>query len=164
MLSNPSDIVAGCLDIASASNATVRQAFLRQRPLYVNLLDDLGSGDFFIIEGDSLLLDALASLCRDPSHGVQMLQLFYLIESFLDSLQKCLNSNFCFVFFQQHKSFWQQSPCYSLARSALQSHLQCTLPQTVHTKFACWDSGDWLQYVKQVRKQLLRPVYHCITG
>ncbi|KAL3133315.1 putative ATP-dependent RNA helicase ddx60 [Trebouxia sp. C0009 RCD-2024] len=88
MSGNPPDTVAGCLDGSSASNRTAQQAFLKQRPLYVNLLDDLGSGDFFVIDGDSLLLDALASLCRDACHGMQMLQLSYLVESFLDSLQK----------------------------------------------------------------------------
>lgn len=148
MSSNPSETSAG-------SSATLQQGFLRQQPLYVNLLDDLGSGDFFIIDGDSLLLDALSSLCRDASHGIQMLQLCYLVESFLDSLQKCLNARFCFVFFQQHMRFWQQSPSYSLARCVLQRHLQFALHQTVHTKFACWDSQDWLQYAKQVCEQPL---------
>ena len=162
MSANPADDISGRLHPSIDSRSHLEQAFLSQRPLYVNLLDDLGSGDFFIIDGDALLLDSLASLCRDASHGVQMLQLCYLVERFLDSLQKCLNSRFCFVFFQQHKEFWQQIPSYSLARCVLQNHLQCALGQTVHTDFACWHSLDWLQYVKQVCKQMLLTLSCCI--
>lgn len=134
----------------NSSSSLLQKAFLSQRPFYVNLLDDLGAGDFFVIDGDALLLDSLSCLCRDARHGLQMLQLFYLVENFLHSLQKCLNSKFCFVFFQQHKNFWHQSPSYSLARQVLQHHMKHALGQTVHTDFTCWHSQNWLQYVEQV--------------
>ena len=140
---------------SDSSSPVLQRTFLSQRPFYVNLLDDLGAGDFFVIDGDALLLDSLSSVFRDARHGLQMLQLFYLVESFLDSLQNCLNSKFCFVFFQQYKQFWHQSPSYSLARHVLQHHLKYVLGQTVHTDFICWHSQGWLQYVEQVASHQL---------
>ena len=133
-----------------SSSSILQTSFRPQRPFYVNLLDDLGAGDFFVIDGDALLLDSLCCVCRDSRHGLQMLQLFYLVESFLDSLRNCLNSKFCFVFFKHHKKFWHQSPSYSLARHVLQQHLKYALGQIVHTDFPSWHSQEWLQYVDQV--------------
>ena len=141
---------AGLLCSSNSSSSVLQTTFLSRRPFYVNLLDDLGAGDFFVIDGDALLLDSLYCICRDARHGLQMLQLLYLVESFLDSLQKCLNSRFCFVFFRQHKRFWHQSPSYSLARHVLQQHLKYALGQTVHTDFTSWHCQHWVQYVEQV--------------
>ena len=138
----------------------LHQAFLRQRPLYVNLLDDLGTCDFYVIDGDSLLFDCLGSCHSDATHGVQMLQLIYLVEKFLHGLQNCLNSRFCFVFFRKHNSFWQHAPSYRLARCVLQAHLQQALGQTVHTAFDSWYSQKWLQYIKQVWKNLIAECQH----
>lgn len=132
--------------------AKVGQAFSRQRPLYLNLLDDLGSLDFFAVDGDSLILDCLSTPITDLHHGGQMLQLCYLVENFVNSLQNCLNARFCLVFFQEHKRLWyrQQNSFLLLARAILQQHLQKVLKLTVHTEFTSWTSLDWLQFVQQV--------------
>jgi len=137
--------------------AKVGQAFSRQRPLYLNLLDDLGSLDFFAVDGDSLILDCLSTPITDLHHGGQMLQLCYLVENFVNSLQNCLNARFCLVFFQEHKRLWyrQQNSFLLLARAILQQHLQKVLKLTVHTEFISWTSLDWLQFVQQVLKDLL---------
>ena len=135
--------------------ATLQTAFSRQRPLYVNLLDDLGSSDSFVIDGDSLLLDCLGSLATDQSHGGQMLHLCYLAESFLISLSNCMNARFGIVFFHEHKRLWHghQTSFLLLARQVLQQHLQQNLKLTVHNEFASWSSPRWLQYVKEVTHQ-----------
>jgi len=135
-----------------SDQSKVGQAFSRQRPLYLNLLDDLGSLDFFAVDGDSLILGCLSSPITDMHHGGQMLQLCYLVENFVNSLQNCLNARFCFVFFQEHESLWcgQQNFFLLLARAILQQHLQKVLNLTVHTEFISWTSLDWLQYVQQV--------------
>jgi len=137
--------------------AKVGQAFSRQRPLYLNLLEDLGSLDFFAVDGDSLILDCLSTPITDLHHGGQMLQLCYLVENFVNSLQNCLNARFCLVFFQEHKRLWyrQQNSFLLLARAILQQHLQKVLKLTVHTEFTSWTSLDWLQFVQQVLKDLL---------
>ena len=126
--------------------------FGKQRPLYVNLLDDLGSIDFFVIDGDSLLLECLSSTMLDLGHGGQPLHLFYLIEDFLQRLKACHNSQFCFAFFKEHESFWQgQHQSFPwVARHTLMQHLQSTLQQTVHD-FPSWQSTTWKTFVREVR-------------
>ena len=135
----------------SPSDVTVHAAFVQQRPLYVNLLDDLGSNDFFVIDGDSLLLECLSSPRIDVRHGGQPLHLFYLVEDFLQSLQACLNSRFCFVFYQRHESFWQaqDQPFLLLVRHLLQEHLRSTLQQTVHD-FPSWHGPEWKEFTQEV--------------
>ena len=126
--------------------------FGKQRPLYVNLLDDLGSIDFFVIDGDSLLLECLSSPTLDLGHGGQPLHLFYLIEDFLQRLKACHNSQFCFAFFQEHESFWQGQNQSSpwVARHTLLQHLQSTLQQSVHV-FPSWQSTTWQTFVREVQ-------------
>lgn len=135
-----------------SDQSKVGQAFSRQRPLYLNLLDDLGSLDFFVVDGDSLILDCLSSPITDLRHGGQMLQLCYLVENFVNSLRNCMNARFCFVFFQEHERLWygQQNSFLLLARAILQQHLQKVLKLTAHTEFISWTSLDWLQFVQQV--------------
>ncbi len=135
-----------------SDQSKVGQAFSRQRPLYLNLLDDLGFLDSFAVDGNSLILDCLRSPVTDLRHGGQMLQLCYLVENFVNSLQNCLNARFCFVFFQEHEHLWcgQENPFLLLARAVLHQHLQKVLKLTVHTVFISWTSLDWLQFVQQV--------------
>ena len=129
----------------------LQKAYHRQRPLYVNLLDDLGASDFFVIDGDCLLLDCLSSFITDLTYGGQSVQLCYLVEDFLHSLQHCLNASFCIVFFQQHDRFWQghYAAYMLLMRQLLQQHLRQRLTLSVHT-FDNWSCQEWLQYVKLV--------------
>ena len=129
----------------------VHTDFAKQRPLYINLLDDLGSNDFFVIDGDSLLLECLSSPRIDVRHGGQPLHLFYLVEHFLHSLKACLNSCFCFAFFQRHESFWQgqDQSFLLLARKLLVQHLRSNLQQAVHD-FPSWQSPEWQDFVKEV--------------
>ena len=133
----------------------LNKEYVKQRPLYVNLLDDLGSVDCFVIDGDSLLLECLSSPRVDMRHGGQPLHLFYLVEDFLHSLQACLNSRFCFAFFGHHESFWQggDQSFLLLVRHVLQQHLRSTLQQTVHD-FPSWHSPQWKEFIKEVNWQL----------
>ena len=129
----------------------VQAAFVKQRPLYVNVLDDLGSSDYFVIDGDCLVLECLASPSIDLHHGGQMLHLTYLIEEFLDNLAACLNSCFRFVFFDRHAIIWSalEQDFFLLARRIVQQHLEFKLQQDVQY-FPSWHSKAWHQYVKQV--------------
>lgn len=131
--------------------SNLERAFNRQRPLYVNLLDDLGATDFFVIDGDCLLLDCFSSFVTESHYGCQSVQLCYLVEAFLHSLQNCLNASFCVVFFQQHDRLWQghHAAYMLLTRQLLQQHLRQRLTVTVHT-FDHWSCQEWLQYVTLV--------------
>lgn len=135
----------------AADDLDVQAAFVKQRPLYINVLDDLGSGDCFVVDGDCLLLQCLASPSLDLNHGGQMLHLTYLIEDFLHSLKACLNSRFNFVFFEHHAAMWsaQEQDFLLMARHILQQHLEFNLQQDVKY-FPSWHSDAWQEYVQQV--------------
>ncbi len=134
----------------------LKEDFVKQRPLYINLLDDLGSTDFFVIDGDALLFECLTSPSIDLSHGGQPLHLFYLVEDFLHSLKACLNARFCFTFFQHHEGIWQgqDESFLLLARHILQQHLKSSLHQTVYT-FPSWHSKAWLDFVNKVYPEVI---------
>ena len=134
--------------------------YLKQRPLYVNLLDDLGTVDCFIIDGDALLFECVTTPQFDISHGLQLLHLTYLVEDFINCLRACLNAQFSFVFFGTHTCMWrdaQHAPML-LARTVLQQHLQSTLNQTVYT-FESWLHTDWEKFLAQV----LHDIVACAT-
>lgn len=138
-------------DASQLNHSLLRAQYLKQRPLYVNLLDDLGSVDCFVIDGDGLLMECLASPQYDLRHGGQLLHLVYLFEDFICSLNACLNARFSFVFFERNECIWkgaQHTPIL-LARRVLQQHLQSTLQQTVQT-FESWQDTAWAQFVAQV--------------
>ena len=102
--------------------------FVKQRPLYINLLDDLGSVDSFIIDGDALLLECVANPHNDLRHGGQPLHLIYLIENFIYSLKHCLNARFSFVFFDNHASIWEGNAFFEIgsAHAAASPEVSCT--------------------------------------
>lgn len=122
--------------------------FVKQRPLYINLLDDLGSVDSFIIDGDALLLECVANPHNDLRHGGQPLYLIYLIEIFIYSLKNCLNACFSFVFFENHASIWEGDAFLRLTRRTLQHHLKCLAHQSTHA-FPSWHSEEWLKFVSE---------------
>ena len=131
--------------------AYLRDSFVKQRVVYVNLLEDLGSTDVFLIDGDALLLDCLGNPSSNLRHGCQMLPLDYIVEDFLCSLTRCLNARFEFVWFQSHECIWQDPQQFHLllARHVQQQHLAVTLQQTFH-KFVSWQDSAWLDFLKQV--------------
>ena len=128
-----------------------RDLFLKQRLVYTNLLEDLGSTDFFLIDGDALLLECLGNPSGSLRYGCQMLALVYLVEDFLCSLTRCLNASFNFVWFQSHECIWQdsQQSHLLLARHVLQQHLAVILQHTFH-KFESWQDSAWLDFLQQV--------------
>lgn len=141
----------GVLQPADEDCQKLTQILAKQRPPYVDVLDQLGSIDFFIIDGDSLLLDCLSSCRLDLRHGGQLSHLLFLVERFFNSLKNCQGSAFEVVFFKQNDLLWQAAnqPHFSLARAVLQRHLKDTLKYDVHLEYDAWWSPDWLQ-TKQV--------------
>lgn len=130
---------------------SLTEILARQRPPYSDLLDQLGAPDFFVIDGDSLLLDCLSS-SSVSKFGGQMSTLFFLLERFLHDLCACQHSTFEFVFFRRNDVWWRafNQPFFSLARTVLQQHLRQVLRYTVHQHFESWWSSDWLEFVQQV--------------
>lgn len=132
------------------------QILAKQRPPYVDVLDQLGSIDFFIIDGDSLLLDCLSSCHLDLRHDGQLSHLLFLVERFFNSLENCQGSAFEVVFFKHNDLLWKAAnqPFFSLARAVLQRHLKDSLRYEVLLEYDAWWSSDWLQ-IKQVKHAIL---------
>ena len=88
--------------------ACVHHAYSVQRPPYLNLLDDLGTTDCFLVDGDSLLLDLLSGFQQpqDWRHSCQTLPVVFQLERFVEALSACLNAKFSFVFFKEHEALW----------------------------------------------------------
>jgi len=99
----------------------------------VDLIFEAGGNEFFIIEGDSLLVDMLTCPDRaiDWSHGGQFLHLLWAIEEFINTLLTC-GAKFEVVFFDSHIALWKDQPSVLCFRHLLISHLKRNTTLTVH--------------------------------
>jgi hypothetical protein len=124
----------------------------------VDLIGDYAGGELFLIEGDSLLLEAFSDPDLDFDYGFQLVHAVYLVERFLHHLKqrKC---NFHVAFFENHKSLCvpysvkdANVPKYLLARAAIIRHLQSNMPD--HTErikvFHSINGQDFQEYLTQV--------------
>eukprot|EP00891_Asterochloris_glomerata_P004914 jgi/Astpho2/4914/fgenesh1_pg.00069_%23_46_t len=135
----------------------VESSFQKLRPSWMNLLDDLGSIDHFIIEGDALLLDLLSSARLDFAHGGQFLQLIWGLEQIIARLAACQNAHFKVVFFEQQRTLWQHEPSLLLARDLAEHHLRSVLHVEVLSMDSWW-SPEWRQYLAEAA-----PVFILLT-
>ncbi|OCK83110.1 DEAD/DEAH box helicase-like protein [Lepidopterella palustris CBS 459.81] len=99
----------------------------------VDIVGDYAGNELFLIEGDSVLLDAFSDPKLDFDNGFQLLHAVYAAENIFRGLvqRKC---NFHIVFFDQHqelcvppRSSEQNRAKYLLARAAIIRHLQVNL-------------------------------------
>ena len=129
------------LDQAAAKGLATSLSSLR--PQFITVLSDFGETEKFVIEGDSLLLHALADPALDWTHGGQFLHWTFVIETFLNELVK-RGAHFCIVFFESHKAIWKggsaQLRAVGVARALLIRHLQNCLPATHTTSVKAFES------------------------
>ncbi|XP_042727098.1 probable ATP-dependent RNA helicase DDX60 [Lagopus leucura] len=108
---------------------------------FVSLLKDFVESEFFVIDGDSLLLMFL-------NEEVQHLTLFYLIECFLhDFTQK--GAKYIIVFFKDVEQMYFQNPQFLFLRTALIEHLKHNTCISVHTEFSNCFSPQWEIFLKK---------------
>ncbi|XP_047932164.2 probable ATP-dependent RNA helicase DDX60 isoform X2 [Anser cygnoides] len=111
------------------------------RARYVSLLKDFVESEFFVIDGDSLILMLL-------NEEVQYLNLFYLIECFLqDFTQK--GAKYIVVFFKDAEQMYFPYPHFLFLRTALIEHLKHNTRTTVHTEFSNCLSPAWEIFLKK---------------
>uniref|UniRef100_A0A8C3F7X0 DExD/H-box helicase 60 n=1 Tax=Chrysemys picta bellii TaxID=8478 RepID=A0A8C3F7X0_CHRPI len=108
---------------------------------YVRLLNDFVESDFFVIDGDSVLLKYL---CKKR----QYLPFFYLVECFLlDFTQK--GAKYVIVFFKDVEQMYFSYPNFLFHRTALIQHLKCNTDIVIHTEFSNCFSPEWLIFLKE---------------
>ncbi|XP_078417371.1 putative ATP-dependent RNA helicase DDX60 isoform X2 [Cetorhinus maximus] len=115
------------------------------KSLQVSLLRDFVESEFFIIDGDSLMMTYMHETTLDPE---QHLHFFYLVESFLfDLTQK--KAKYVITFFKDTECIWNQSCLFLSIRTALILHLQHNTKVPVYTEFSnCFDPR-WQNFLEE---------------
>lgn len=98
----------GTLGVSIHAAQTEQYALLH--PQYTDLIGDAGASELFFVDGDSLLLDLLASRDAniDWSYGGQFLHLVFLVERYLGWFKQ-RGGNFRVVFFDCNRALWLKS-------------------------------------------------------
>ncbi|XP_009675480.2 probable ATP-dependent RNA helicase DDX60 isoform X1 [Struthio camelus] len=107
---------------------------------YVSLLKDFVESEFFVIDGDSLLL---MWLCKET----ECLTFFYRVECFLhDFTEK--GAKYVIVFFKDAEQMYFAYPRFLFLRTALIEHLKHNTGIRVHTEFSNCLSSEWEIFLK----------------
>ncbi|XP_035746776.1 probable ATP-dependent RNA helicase DDX60 isoform X3 [Egretta garzetta] len=111
------------------------------RAQYVSLLKDFVESEFFVIDGDSLLLMFL-------DEKTQYLNFFYQTECFLQDFTE-KGAKYVIVFFQDAEQMYFPYPHFLFLRTALIEHLRHNTGTTVHTEFSNCLSSKWEIFLKK---------------
>jgi len=123
----------------------------------VDLVGDYAGAELFLVEGDSLLLEAFSDPLLDfGENAFQLLHAVYSVEKLLRQLSS-RGCNFHIAFFDDHRHLCipgavveeKQKQKYLLARAAIVRHLQCNAGKTVTTihSFSSIDHPSFLRYL-----------------
>ncbi|NXW54987.1 DDX60 helicase, partial [Eurystomus gularis] len=111
------------------------------RAQYVSLLKDFVESEFFVIDGDSLLL-----MFSDAQ--TQCLNFFYQIECFLQDFTE-KGAKYVIAFFKDAEQMYFPYPQFLLFRTALIKHLRHNTSTAVHTEFSNCLSSEWDVFLKK---------------
>ncbi|XP_075565812.1 putative ATP-dependent RNA helicase DDX60 isoform X2 [Pelecanus crispus] len=111
------------------------------RAQYVSLLKDFVESEFFVIDGDSLLLMFL-------DEKTQYLNFFYQVECFLQDFTE-KGAKYVIVFFKDAEQMYFPYPHFLFLRTALIEHLRHNTGTTVHTEFSNCLSFKWDIFLKK---------------
>ncbi|XP_062905575.1 probable ATP-dependent RNA helicase DDX60 isoform X1 [Mobula hypostoma] len=110
-----------------------------------SLLRDFVESEFFVIDGDSLMIMYIHNSTVDPG---QNLHFFYLVEWFLfDLIQK--QAKFIITFFKDVECIWNRSCLCLSIREALILHLQHNTDIPVHTEFSSCLDPKWKAFLDE---------------
>ncbi|KAK2542792.1 Ddx60 [Columba livia] len=108
---------------------------------YVSLFKDFVESEFFVIDGDSLLL-------MFSDEETQYLNFFYQIECFLQDFTE-KGAKYIIVFFKDAEQMYFPYPRFLFLRTALIKHLRHNTGTTVHTEFSNCLSSEWEIFLKK---------------
>uniref|UniRef100_A0A8C4N4Q6 DExD/H-box 60 like n=1 Tax=Equus asinus asinus TaxID=83772 RepID=A0A8C4N4Q6_EQUAS len=112
---------------------------------YSSLLNDFVESNFFVIDGDSLLVTCL---CDKSFKQGQDLHFFYLVECYLVDLMSN-GGQFAIVFFKEAECAYFDFPELLSLRTALILHLQHNTNIDVLTEFSGCSSLDWKLFLEE---------------
>ncbi|XP_012879171.1 PREDICTED: probable ATP-dependent RNA helicase DDX60 [Dipodomys ordii] len=125
----------------------ISQLILNKMPSaeYSSLLNDFVESEFFLIDGDSLLITCI---CEKSLKQGQSLHFFYLVECYLlDLINK--GGHFAVVFFKDAECAYFSFPELLPLRTALILHLQKNTTVDVWTEFSRCFSREWETCLKE---------------
>ncbi|XP_050017753.1 probable ATP-dependent RNA helicase DDX60 isoform X3 [Alexandromys fortis] len=106
---------------------------------YSSLFNDFVESEFFLIDGDSLLVTCVCENLLKPG---QSLHFFYLVERYLLDVN-CKGGHFAIVFFKDAEYAYFSVPRLLTLRTALIMHLQKITDIDVWTEFSGCLSEEW---------------------
>ncbi|KAK1343074.1 hypothetical protein QTO34_015846 [Cnephaeus nilssonii] len=111
----------------------------------VSLLKDFVESEFFLIDGDSLLITCFLNVNFKKG---QTLHFFYIVEQFLhDFIQK--EAKFVIVFFKDAENLYYNYPEILALRTLLIYHLEYNTDVTIHTEFSNCLTQEWEMFLKE---------------
>ncbi|XP_012580452.1 PREDICTED: probable ATP-dependent RNA helicase DDX60 [Condylura cristata] len=112
---------------------------------YSSLFNDFVESEFFLVDGDSLLISCI---CDKTLKLGQDLHFFYLVEYYLvDLIRK--GGQFAIVFFQDAEFAYFNAPELLTLRTALILHLQHNTNIDVRTEFSGCFSQEWKIFLEE---------------
>ncbi|XP_049720759.1 probable ATP-dependent RNA helicase DDX60 isoform X1 [Elephas maximus indicus] len=125
----------------------ISQFILEEMPKaeYSSLFNDFVESEFFVIDGDSLLITCL---CEKSLNLGQSLHFFYLVERYLVDLMS-KGGQFAIVFFKDAEYAYISFPELLPLRSALILHLQRNTTIDVQTEFSGCLSPEWEYFLEE---------------
>ncbi|KAJ9590503.1 hypothetical protein L9F63_016454 [Diploptera punctata] len=100
-------------------------------PSVRDITNMLSNGETFLVDGDSLILNAMGNESYDRNNGGQLLHLIYLCERQLQIFSR-KGGHFQVLFFRTWNYAFSDKPTVLLAKSVLMYHLKYNMSCTVH--------------------------------
>ncbi|XP_053315899.1 probable ATP-dependent RNA helicase DDX60 [Spea bombifrons] len=114
------------------------------RTIFASLLNDYVESEFFVIDGDSLLITCIKD--KSLKKG-QSLHFFFLVERFLLNLSN-KGARYVVVFFEDMEYLYLGQPDLILLRTQLRLHLAKNLGTDVYI-FTSFLSREWKEFLQQ---------------
>ncbi|KAM9330426.1 putative ATP-dependent RNA helicase DDX60 [Gastrophryne carolinensis] len=112
------------------------------RAIFASLLNDYVESEFFVIHGDSLIIQCATNVSLKPGES---LHFFFLLEQFLFNL-KNKNGRFIIAFFKDFEDL--HYPLMRCWRTQVMLHLQENSNVAVHT-FSSYHCTEWKAFIKE---------------
>lgn len=127
----------------------ITERILSRSVKYNDINDMITDRRSFLVDGDSLLINAIQRSGLDSAGGGQMLHCVYLCERLLQIFTR-VSGTFEIVFFKFWERILKDNHSIRLARSVLKNHFRHNTKLVVHDVNAIW-SGDFKQILKDSR-------------
>ncbi|XP_053556210.1 probable ATP-dependent RNA helicase DDX60 [Bombina bombina] len=111
---------------------------------FSSLLNDYVESEFFLIDGDSLLISCISD---ETLQKGQDLHFIFLVERYLQNLTT-KGGNYVIVFFTEAEYLYFDQPDILMMRAQLILHLKVNTHTSIHTEYSNFESAQWNVFLK----------------